>query len=65
MGLQGTRGRFCCLLIPGGKAVSYDGMGNLTNDGTWTYTWRQGRQLASMTKGAETWTFEYDAGGKP
>ena len=58
-----TRGRFCCLLVPGGKAFSYDGIGNLTNDGTRTYTWKQGRQLATMSDGTTTWTYTYDANG--
>ena len=46
-----------------GKSFQYDGVGNLTNDGTWTYTWKQGRQLASMFTTSETWNFEYDANG--
>ena len=42
---------------------SYDQIGNLTNDGTWTYTWRNGRELASMSSGSTTWTYTYDANG--
>ena len=34
----------------------------MLSDGTWTYTWKQGRQLASMS-GSGTWTFTYDADG--
>jgi len=39
--------------------------GNLTDDGIWTYTWKQGRQLASMSRkdNTEDWSFEYDANG--
>ena len=49
--IQGTRGRFCCLLVPGGKAFS------------WTYTWQQGRQLATMSDGETSWTYTYNANG--
>ena len=46
-----------------GKSFSYDTIGNLTSDGTWNYTWSQGRQLATMSKSGTTWTFTYDANG--
>lgn len=46
-----------------GVAITYDEMGNPLNDGTWTYTWEHGRQLASMTNGSTTWTYTYDANG--
>jgi len=46
-----------------GVQWSYDGAGNLTNDGTWTYTWRNGRELASMSNGSTTWSYTYDANG--
>ena len=46
-----------------GQAFTYDEIGNLTNDGTWAYTWKQGRQLAQMTQGATTWTYTYDDKG--
>ena len=39
----------------GSVAFSYDGVGNLTNDGTWIYTWQHGRQLASMSDGIDDW----------
>jgi len=32
-------------------------------DGTWTYTWQNGRELAAMTDGTTTWTYTYDANG--
>ena len=47
----------------GGNEFDYDTIGNPLNDGEWSYTWQHGRQLASMTDGATTWTFTYDAGG--
>ena len=56
-------GRFYCLLVPNGNAFSDDGSGNLTNDGTWAYTRRQGRQLATMTDGYYTWNHTHDANG--
>lgn len=46
-----------------GQNLYYDENGNLTNDGTWTYTWEQGRQLATMSDGTTTWTYTYDANG--
>ena len=46
-----------------GKSFSYDTIGNLLSDGTWNYTWAQGRQLASMSKSGTTWSFTYDANG--
>ena len=33
------------------KSISYDAIGNPTNDGEWTYTWENGRQLKQMEKG--------------
>ena len=42
---------------------TYDEIGNLLTDGTWTYTWRNGRELASMTDGTTTWSYVYDANG--
>ena len=46
-----------------GVAISYDTIGNPLSDGTWTYTWQQGRQLASMTSGDTIWQYTYDANG--
>jgi RHS repeat-associated protein len=42
---------------------TYDQIGNLTNDGTWNYTWQNGRELASMSAGSTAWNFTYDANG--
>ena len=33
-----------------GKSITYDAIGNPLSDGTWTYAWQHGRQLASMSK---------------
>ncbi len=52
-----------------GHAITYDGVGNPLTDGTWTYTWEHGRQLAQMS--AEkldgnkdiSITYTYDADG--
>lgn len=48
-----------------GVPITYDGIGNPLNDGTWTYTWQHGRQLASMNKldGSAQWSFTYNADG--
>ena len=46
-----------------GRSITYDQIGNPLNDGTWTYTWQQGRQLATMSSGNITWTYTYDANG--
>ena len=43
--------------------IETDNLGNITNDGTWTYTWKNGRQLATMSKSGTTWNFCYDASG--
>lgn len=46
-----------------GEMYQYDAIGNPLNDGTWTYTWQAGRQLASMSKTGTTATFLYNADG--
>ena len=47
----------------GGKAVTYDAIGNpLTYDG-WTFTWKAGRMLASMVKNGTNAQFTYDHNG--
>ena len=43
--------------------VASDAIGNITNDGTWTFTWKNGRQLAAMENDSERWDFSYDASG--
>ena len=46
-----------------GRTVTYDAIGNVTDDGLWEYVWTQGRQLAQMSQGATTWSYTYDAWG--
>lgn len=35
----------------------------MLSDGTWTYTWEHGRELATMSDGSTTWTYTYNADG--
>ena len=46
-----------------GNAIPYDAIGNPLNDGTWTYTWQNGRQLQKMQKSGVTAEFVYNADG--
>ena len=46
-----------------GKTISYDAIGNPLSDGTWTYTWEQGRQLVRMSYAQNSWNFTYDSNG--
>ena len=48
-----------------GQTIGYDAIGNTTDDGTWTYTWRAGRQLATMVKKntTENYEFKYNEDG--
>ena len=46
-----------------GKTITSDPIGNMLSDGTWTYTWENGRQLASMASGSTTWNFKYNTDG--
>ena len=52
------------------KEYERDNVGNPISDGTWTYTWQYGRQLASMENPAEEaaendeiWYYTYNADG--
>ena len=45
------------------QTISYDAVGNPTSDGTWSYTWQHGRQLAQMSRTGETISFEYNEDG--
>ena len=49
----------------GSRVYTSDAIGNRTGDGTWSYSWEHGRQLASMSKLDETGSvsYTYDAGG--
>ena len=46
-----------------GQTLAYDEIGNLTNDGAWTYSWAAGRQLQQMQKSDQTIEFAYNADG--
>lgn len=52
-----------------GQAITVDEIGNMLSDGTWTYTWEHGRELASMYgenidgNNDVTITYTYDADG--
>ena len=45
-----------------GNAIAYDAIGNPLHDGTWTYTWQNGRQLQKMQKSGVT-AVVYNADG--
>ena len=47
-----------------GQSLTADEIGNLLSDGTWTYTWQHGRQLAGMIKSGQTIAYVYDSDGK-
>ena len=46
-----------------GQTITSDAIGNMLSDGTWTYTWEHGRELATMSNGTTTWTYTYNADG--
>ena len=46
-----------------GNDIAYDAIGNPLSDGTWTYTWQNGRQLQKMQKSGVTAEFVYNADG--
>ena len=48
----------------GGQSLTADEIGNLLSDGTWTYTWQHGRQLAGMSKAGTNITYGYDSDGR-
>ena len=47
-----------------GQTLTSDNIGNLTNDGTWSYTWQHGRQLSGMTAAGKDASYTYDAEGR-
>ena len=47
-----------------GQSLTADEIDNLLSDGTWTYTWQHGRQLAGMSKSGQTIAYSYDSDGK-
>ena len=46
-----------------GVAITYDAIGTPLSDGTWSYTWQNGRQLQKMQKQGETVEFVYNENG--
>ncbi len=46
-----------------GTTITYDKIGNPLNDGTWQYTWQNGRQLKSMSKSGTFAKFVYNENG--
>ncbi len=51
------------LTYDGGDTITYDNIGNPTDDGTWEYTWTQGRKLQQITDGSTTATYKYNSDG--
>jgi RHS repeat-associated protein len=47
----------------GGTSFTYDNNGNLTNDGSKTYTWNARNQLTGLSGGASA-SFQYDGAGR-
>ena len=45
-----------------GQAITYDACGNMLTRGTKSYTWAQGKQLASVSNG-HTIQYQYDHNG--
>ena len=43
------------------EMILYDAIGNPIDYGTWTLSWKHGRQLESMVDGSNTISFTYDA----
>jgi RHS repeat-associated protein len=48
----------------GAQSFTYDDNGNMTGDGTKAYTWNARDQLASLSGGGTTASFEYDPFGR-
>ncbi len=47
----------------GSSTITSDAIGNMLSDGTLTFTWEHGRELATVKKGSTTWTNTYNADG--
>lgn len=47
-----------------GATYAYDNNGNLTGNGTWSYTWDYNNQLLQSSKSGVTSTYSYDAKGQ-
>ncbi|ELP58541.1 putative cell wall associated protein [Clostridium pasteurianum DSM 525 = ATCC 6013] len=46
-----------------GKNISYDAIGNPLNDGTYSYTWEEGRQLKTISGGGKSISYKYNDAG--
>ena len=46
-----------------GTPITYDNIGNPTDDGTWEYEWEKGRQLARMYNSTKDVRFMYNENG--
>ena len=51
------------LTYDGGPTITYDAIGNPLNDGVRTYTWEEGRNLTTVTKGTNNLSFKYNDSG--
>ncbi|MBQ6260001.1 MAG: hypothetical protein IJK59_01995 [Firmicutes bacterium] len=57
----GTDGWKDQLTAYGTDTISYDDISNPLSDGTWTYTWAQGRQLQSMVRTLDSYSLTYSS----
>ena len=48
----------------GGQSLTADEIGNLLSDGTWTYTWQHGRQLAGLSTSGQPLAYGDESDGK-
>ncbi len=46
-----------------GSTITYDEIGNPISDGTWSYTWTQGRKLQQISKSGTTASYKYNSDG--
>jgi RHS repeat-associated protein len=46
-----------------GKNISYDAIGNPLNDGIYSYTWEEGRQLKSISGNGKSISYKYNDAG--
>ena len=44
--------------------ISSDSIGNITGDGTWSYTWQAGRRLSGMSRTGTSISYLYDENGQ-
>lgn len=51
------------LTYDGGPTITYDAIGNPRNDGVRTYSWEEGRNFTTATKGTDSLVFMYNEAG--